>query len=275
MRLAPCVPLCLLLACETSKISLGAGPSNDARLYSDIYTWQCEDRTTGDVYEAVFDYHITLEYAPDQLQARSLPPSGCSKGLDLFPADAGEGAEDLPGVDEPSWRNDAASLSGSLPQLSEGYYYDDVYDNVSNCSDAEEFIAEGTSISDAASFSGAATPTPGRLGGVTFSPDPDTEAGFTEGEEYEISWENTGWDTSWVMIRRESSDGTLQDSLTCITEGDASFTLDTSVWDQLSSTRVADVTNVYVALQNDSTQTAEDDQKIELYSRVITAAVVH
>src|SRR5688572_14252063 len=99
--LIPALLVCA--ACDSKSIDLGRGAPPDARLYADIYTWECEEAETLELYEGVFAYRLSLEYAPDALNDRSLPSSGCTRGLDIFPSDAGASGLDIPDTDNPAW----------------------------------------------------------------------------------------------------------------------------------------------------------------------------
>ncbi|GDX79706.1 hypothetical protein LBMAG42_15170 [Deltaproteobacteria bacterium] len=264
--------LVLLAGCDPQKIALGQGGADDARLFADVYTWQCEERSDTEtlLYDGVFSYQVALEYAPDDLTARELPASGCTSGLDMFPSDAGSEGTNIPEVGNPTWSN--GDLSGTLLNESAGFYFDDVYGDVQNCTYAEDLIGEGTKLSDAGSFSGATTPPAGTLDNVEIS-NYDESTGLTFGETVDVSWTMKGWDDAWVQIRTESM-GELADSVTCNTGGANSYTVDEDVWSLMNSAVEADVTNLFVTVQNASTVTTEDGQKIEVITRVVHAAVV-
>jgi hypothetical protein len=264
--------LTLLVGCDQQKIALGQGGDDDARLFADVYTWQCEERSGEDVvyYNGVNSYQVSLEYAPDDLVKRDLPAAGCSTDLDMFPADAGSGGVNIPDAGNPSWAN--GDLDGTLSQLSDGFYFDDVYGQVENCSYAEDLIGEGTVLAEAGSFSGARSPAAGSLDDVEIS-NFDSTTGLTFGAEVEVGWSQKGWDDSWIQIRAES-DGELVDSVTCNTGGSNIFAVDDGVWSLMNTAIEPDVTNLYVAVQNSEITTTADGQRIELVTRVIHAAVV-
>ncbi len=260
--------------CTTTKIGLGAGGAEDARYIADVYTWKCEDRAdTGNVvtYDGVHSYIISLEYAPDNLAKRELPASGCTKGLDLFPSDAGGGGHDIPESDLPEWSN--ADLSGTLERTSAGFYYKDVTANVSNCGYAEELLGEGTSLQGAGVFSGAKTPKPGSLANTLIS-DYDPDVGIQTGSTPTASWDATGWADSWIQVRRENG-GALSESVTCSTGGADSYTIGDEVWSLMNEVAEAEVTNLYIVVQNDDVVTADDGQKMKVLTREVYAAVVH
>lgn len=270
LRLA--LALVLLAGCDQQKIALGQGGDDDARLYADVYTWQCEERSGEDVsyYNGVNSYQVSLEYAPDDLVKRDLPAAGCSSGLDMFPAGAGSGGVNIPDAGNPIWAN--GDLDGTLTQEADGFYFDDVYGSVENCAYAEDLIGEGTALSEAGSFSGAVSPAAGTLDDVEIS-NYDVNTGLTFGAEVDVSWTQKGWQDSWIQIRAES-DGELVDSVTCNTGGAHSFTVDEGVWSLMNTAVEPDVTNLFVAVENSETTTTADGQRIELVTRVIHAAVV-
>lgn len=270
MRLLSLVPLLLAAACQDSKIGLGGGSPVDARLYADMYTWECQASDTGGVYdewEGVFAYNVSLEYAPDELRTRAVPSSGCSKGLDLFPTDAGGSGVSLGTV--PGWSN--GDLSGTVSEEATGFYIDDVFNNRSGCSRTDELLGEGTLLSNAGSFSGARTPAPGSYTDVTVSS--ISESGLPYGEEVEVTWDAADWDTSWVQIRRENGDA-LVESVTCTTEGETSYTIGEDVWSLFNSAVTAEYTNLYVAVERSDISETDDGQKIQTVSRAMHVGVI-
>ncbi len=270
MRLLTVLSLVSLAACTDEKIGLGGGEPPDARLYADVYTWECEDSETYELYEGVFAYQVSLEYAPDALADRDLPSSGCSRGLDLFPGDAGSGAEDIPDASRPGWTT--GEMEGTLDKASTGFYRDDVFDNQSSCTAAEDLLADGTVLSDAGAFSGASAPVPGSVGAVEIEGEVDEQTGIPFGAEITASWDASGWDQAWVQIRREKA-GALVESVTCASDGD-SYTLDDDAWSLLNDALEVDVTNLYVAFQVESGSTTSDGQEIVTLTRAMHVAVV-
>ncbi len=264
--------LAFLGGCEPQKIALGQGGANDARLFADVYTWQCEERSDTDTfyYDGVFSYQVSLEYSPDDLTQRDLPASGCTSGLDMFPSDAGGGGTNIPDAGSPVWSN--GDVSGTLANGTTGFYFDDVFGDVQNCAYAEDLIGEGTKLSDAGSFSGATTPVAGTLDDVQIS-NYDENSGLVFGAPVDVSWTMKGWDDAWVQIRAETM-GELTDSVTCNTGGANSYSVDEGVWSLMNSAVEADVTNLFVTVQNADTVTTSDGQRIEVVTRVVHAAVV-
>lgn len=262
--------LLALAACSPKSIELGGGEPPDARLYADVYTWECEDSKTLEIYEGVFGYKISLEYAPDALADRDLPTSGCSAGLDIFPSDAGSGGLDIPGNANPGWTT--GEMEGILGHESDGFYSDNVFENSSSCQAAEDLLDDGTALSDSGPFSGAAAPSPGTVGEVTLEGEVDAETGIPFGAQVDASWDASGWDRTWVQIRREK-DGGLVESVTCLAE-DGNFTVDDDVWSLLSDALAVDVTNLYVAFEVDGSSTTADGQEILTATRAMHVAVV-
>lgn len=265
-----------LVACTGDKsVALGQGPERDGRLVADVYTWRCSSSDTGDTaeeeWEGVFSYNVFFEYAPDALVARDLPAGSCVSGLDLFPIDAGAGGTSLPDGDVPEWSN--TGLEGALTEESTGFYYDSVFANQRTCTRAEELLGDGTLLSKAGSFSGAQTPQPGVLNSVTLDGEVDDQSGLAFGAQVTASWDGSGWDESWIQVRREQG-GSLVEAVTCNTSGLSSFTIDDSVWGAMSGALEVDVTNLYVAVQNTGVAQTADGQEVELLTRAMHVAVV-
>jgi len=278
-RITPALALCTLavVGCNrTGGADFGAGPDKDARFVADMYTWQCEEGGTN-FYEGVYAFNVSLEVAPDALVPRSLPaPGGCSADLSMFGLDPNSVGEDIPEItDEPRWETDADS--GELEHLDVGYYYDEVFDNVHNCTTAQSLLAGGTHLLDAGAITSAVTPDPGDIEDVTLSVYGDdegyTETGFTFGDEIDIDWDVEGWDETWIQIRRER-ELEAWETVTCNATGMDEFTLGSEVWDLMTEDLPVEVNNVYVAFQNTAVLTMEDGQKVEVATRAMHVAVV-
>jgi hypothetical protein len=271
----------VLAACTDSSIELGKGSAPDARFAADLYTWPCSTSSTttdsggttgtSDVWEGVFQYGVSLEYAPDALVDRGLPTTGCVSGLDVFARDAGSGGLDIPGAPSPTWSNGDAT--GTLERQTPGFYYANVLDNERSCQESQELLGEGTLLSDAGSFSGARTPQPGTFESVTLTGDVNSNSGLEFGATVTADWDASGWTSSWVQVRREN-DGALVESVTCNTTGSTSFDVDDAVWSLMTSAIRTDVTNLYVAVENAGVSRTEDGQEIELITRAMHVAVV-
>jgi len=269
------IPLAILGCKNSGGADFGDGPENDARFLADVYTWQCEEEGGADYYEGVFAFNVSLEVAPDALVPRSLPaPGGCSADLSMFGADPNGDLMDIPELgDEPRWETDIDS--GELESVSEGWYYDEIFDNVHNCQTTDALLNGGTRLVEAGSLSGAVTPDPGTVEDVTLVSASDyLETGFQFGEEIDISWETDGWDEAWIQVRRERN-GEAWEYVTCNVTGYTEFTLDDNVWG-LMTENLGDVfNNVYVAFQNHGMQEMETGQKVEVATRAMHVAVAY
>ncbi len=261
--------------CNTGKITLGSGPEPDARLVADVFTWKCADFDSAGNIETewlgVLAFEVALSYAPDALEADTFPAAGdCATDVVLFPSDAGDFGESIPDIDdEPDWTG--ATRSGELADQGHGFYVDEVTEDYLGCSLAEEVLSEGVTLSDAGDLDGASTPAAGTLTDVDF--DPDTSTGLEFGDEVEIEWDVSGWDTTWVQIRQERDDEAWF-TVTCNTTGEESYVVDDEVWDLLNAEFNSDVINLYVGFQNEDESVTDADQKVYAYSRAIHVAVV-
>ncbi len=261
--------------CNKGKITLGSGPEPDARLVADVFTWVCADFDSyGNIeteWLGVLAFEVALSYAPDALEADAFPAAGdCAADVVLFPSDAGENGESIPDLDdEPDWSS--ATRSGELADMGGGFYSDNVTEDYLGCSVAEEVLSEGVTLSDAGRLDGASTPPAGELTEVTF--DPDTSEGLEFGDEVEITWDVSGWDTTWIQIRQERDDEAWY-SVTCNTTGEDSYVVPDDAWDLLNADFNSDVINLYVGFQNEDESVTEQDQKVYAYSRAIHVAVV-
>lgn len=272
---AACVALVLTapsIGCKDKSIGLGRGEAVDARLYADVYTWTCSQEDTGggpsEVWEGVYAYNISFEYAPDGLVDRSLPESGCSPSLDIFPLDAGASGYDLEAT--PSWYN-SDDYEGVMQHENTGFYSSNVFSNAHSCAYPDDVLAAGTQVLDAGVFSGASTPSPGTLASVVDGV--EGNEGINFGDEVAVTWDASGWDESWVQVRREKN-GALVQGLTCRTTGDSAFTIDTSVWSQMSDAMEVDLTNIYVGFGKRGGTVTSDGQEIQTWTREMHTAVV-
>jgi hypothetical protein len=259
-----------ILACGGSSIKLGQGEAPDARFIADLFTWECAQDDTGGTreWEGVHSYLLTLETAPDALADRSVPASGCSRGVDLFPIDAGAGAVAYEG--SPTWAN--GELSGRLLAGAPGFWSASAFTNQNSCMTAEQLLGEGTLLEGLSPFSGARTPAPGVYTDVRIE-GADSRGGLPFGAEVAVSWDAEGWDQSWVQVRRESG-GSLLESVTCATTGSSSTTIGAEVWEQFNGAAEAEVNNLYVGMQKSRVTEAEDGQRIEVVTRALHVAVL-
>jgi hypothetical protein len=262
----------LATGCGRGKTSLGSGPGDDGRLISTVYTWECLNPNDGALYQGVYGQEISLEFAPDDVQALDLPAAGdCEAGLDLFPADAGAGGVDIPGIeDEPRWTTDASS--GELDPLGGGYYYDSVLENVHSCQEVGQLLKGGSVLSDAGVLDDIATPEPESMPSVTL--DGDYESGIPWGTDLEASWDaDHEWDDVWVQVRRER-DGEAWESVTCNATGGSSFDIDGAIWSMMTESLSVDTNNLYVGFNRSTTRETDDGLKIEAVTRAIAVASV-
>lgn len=262
------LPVLSLLGCK-GNVDLGQGAEADARLTADVYTWECGDSSTGEIYEGAFSWNISLEYAPDGLQDRQLP-SGCVAGLSMFPFDAGASGTDIPGLsDEPDW--EAGTRSGELLREGAGFYYDEVFTNVHTCEPADELLGGGLELLEAGPFSGAIAPEAGTIADVSVDAGDDDLIDF--GETVEVSWDADEWDEVWIQVRQER-DGEAWGTVTCNAGSGDSFTVGDDVWELLNSQLDTPYINLYVGFQNSETQEMDDGQKIEVVTRGMHVFVV-
>jgi len=266
--------LIALTGCKgcSGTIDLGKGPEADARLTSDLYTWECADNETGDIYEGVFSFDVALEYAPDGLQERGLP-GGCVYGLSMFPEDAGGSGADIPGLSsDPRWST--PDTSGKLRREAKGFYFHEVLSNVRSCQHSDELLYEGVELEDAEALTGAVTPPAGEIGWVdTDIDDTDEDGNLSFGETAELSWDQEGWDEAWVQIRQER-EGEVWGTVTCNATGEDGFVIDEEVWGLLNGDLVVEYINVYVGFQNTDVLEMEDGQKVETVTRGMHVLVV-
>jgi hypothetical protein len=272
-RLILLVPLAAVACNNKGGADFGQGPENDARFVADVYTWECQAHGQ-DNWEGVFAFTVALEVAPDALVPRSLPAAGgCSADLSMFGADPNSELQNIPEVsDEPRWETDLDS--GELSNVTEGWYFDQVFENVHNCQTADELLVGGTRLTGAGSLTGAVTPDPGVIYDVSLVSTTDyEETGFVFGEEIEVDWDVEGWDEAWIQVRRER-DGEAWEYATCNTTGLDGFVIDDGVWGLMTEELSGVTNNVYVAFQNHRMTTMEDGQKVEVATRAMHVAVL-
>ena len=262
----------LLAGCKGcgGSIDLGQGPESDARLTADVYTWECADNETGDVYEGAFSFNVSLEYAPDGLQDRTLP-GGCVYGLSMFPVDAGSSGTDIPSVNsDPRWETEARS--GVLSREAAGFYYNEVLSNVRSCEPSDDLVEDGVTLLEAGPLTGAQTPPAGFIDWIDIQDD-DGDGNIDFGEEVELEWDADDWDEVWVQIRMER-EGEAWGTVTCNASGEDGFVVDDEVWSLLNGDLNVEYINLFVGFQNTEVQEMEDGQKVEAVTRGMHVLVV-
>lgn len=254
------------------RLDLGSGFDPDARLIADIYTWPCLSAEEGPEVQGVFSFDVSLEYAPDGLQALTLPAVGeCSNTVSMFPVDAGAGGADIPGVErDPGWTN--GEEQGTLQNLGPGFYFDSALDNQHTCQAPEDMFGSGVVIERASVFTGATTPAAGTIGEV-LTTDTDGDGLLAFGEVATVEFNNTDWQETWVQVRQER-DGEAWGYVTCNTTGLSSFEIDETAWSLMDGDLPVETINLYVGFTNLEEQEMDDGQKIKGITRGIHVLVV-
>lgn len=269
-------PALLSLGCKGS-LNLGKGEEPDSRFTADVYVWPCIEKgaDTGSedtLYNGVYAFDLALEYAPDALASQTLPaPGSCEASLSVFPIDAGASGVDIPDLaGDPEW--ESVVDVGVLAHGSPGFYYSNVLENQRSCQTTNDVVGGGVALTNAGAITGARTPDPGDLGAVTVA-DASGDGILDFGEVTEVSWEASGWNETWVQIRQER-DGEAWGTVTCNTTGMESFTLDASVWGELSETLPVQYINLYVGFTAANTQLPDEVQKVHARTRTIYVQVI-
>ena len=246
---------------------LGQGEATDARLTSDVYTWDCQSTETA--WMGVLGFQVALEFVPDELDGRQLPPAGsCDHGLSMFAVDSlntGFGGTALPDLtSEPGWETDGDS--GTLNEVVSGMWIDDVYNNVLTCNQVSDVITGGVSLVDAGILDGVQTP---EAGSVTLvSVDGSFDDGIPFNSDLDLSWDTSGWGESFVQIRRVNS-GIAYETLTCNTTGEDDFTLGVDAWDLFDASLDVDVNYLYVGFRNTAIHSTTEGQTVEVSTRAL------
>jgi hypothetical protein len=243
-------------------------PPLDTRLVVTAYAQDC--RWDGEDWIGLEAMHITLEHA-DPLPDRSIPPRGeCVNTFSLFAEEALDGGVPLDGLaGQPSWVG--VGGSGQLSLVVPGLWHRNVYENQERCGLIEEHVGDGIELDSAAAYGGLKTPAPGELGDIQLD-----GARFVDrvdpvelGDELRFTWTSTGWQQSFVHVRR-SHGGLLKESIVCGTTGLDAFTVDESVWGLATESTLADDVQVYVGFQNVVVQETDDGSaRAELITRAV------
>ena len=268
-----------LLGCNnTGRAALDDGLSGaedgsylkDARLIADVFIWDCYEGEK--TYPGPFAHHVSLEYAPDALRPLQLPSAGgCTYGLDMFPTTAGAGGVDLVGITgDPEW--ETASHDGEFRQMGVGFYFDDVLGDDRVCGNgARARLEGGTELVDAGRLSGIVTPQPSDIPDVTLGGFGDV---VSWGDEIDISVSPHDWEQVWVQLRRENSSGEAMESVTCNITGLDEFRIDEQIWSMLNEDINIERNNLYVAFQRVETVRTNDDDLVDVFTRVIDPATI-
>lgn len=262
----------LLVGCEnTGTIDFGTGAETDARLTSEVGTWNCSGPGEGgeeEFWKGVFQFDITLEVQPDSLSDRDLPGVGeCEYGLSMVAEDRLEGGAYLPDVERPGWA--AADRTGNLDPVAPGLYRDAVFNNRFQCNDrVEDVLSGGIRLTDGGElFTGAETPEAGLVNDVAI--DTELEDGdLTFGDTFKVTWDVTGWDESYVQIRRVR-DGLAAETITCNTTGLGEFDIDDAIWGQFNPALGVDRNRLFVGFRNTGSWEATNGQSVEVETRAI------
>lgn len=254
----------------------GADVPADARFLTDVFTWACQEADSGVLYQGVFGQTVSLEYAPGAIKSLDLPsPGSCSADLDMFPRSAGDGALDVPELSSsPRWETDEEA--GVMDRLGRGFYRDDVFPGVRSCVDIEDVLGSGARLVDAGVLSGATAPAPLTVPTVQY----EGLAGgggagsvIAFGDEITATWDDEGWDETWLQISREK-EGVAFESATCNATGSTEFTIDEGAWGLLTESLEVQQNSLYVGHQRTERSTADDGTDILTITRAIAVAVV-
>lgn len=247
---------------------VGQGVGVDARLTSDAYTWACTNFEGSDDWAGVYGFDISLEFVPDAVPSRALPPVGsCSYGLAMFAADSLVSGQAIPdAAEEPIWTT--LDREGSLRQTLDGLYTDEVFDGVLSCESVDDVVSGGVELSDAGVVNGVIGPVAGEV--YTVEATGGYDVGIPFGTEVELEWEVEGWQESFVHVRR-SRDEVAYETVTCNTTGMSEFEIDDAVWSLLDESLTVDRNFLYVGFQNVSTLETLYGQKMDLETRALHA----
>jgi hypothetical protein len=136
-----------------------------------------------------------------------------------------------------------------------------------SCNGASEVAS--VSVEGADLLEGAITPRPASDGSVEFGPEAADGIGF--GEVVTVEFDASGWDESWVELRREKQ-GEVWESVTCNTTGLSSFTIDDTHWSRLSTDLTGTFEDVVVAFQLADEIDLDSGQRAEVLTRALSRA---
>lgn len=269
------------VGCQTDKDDaeqMGGGPDADARLLTDVYSWECIDYEAEDpYYKGVFAQVISLQFAPDALPSMRLPsPGGCTAQLNMFPENAGSLGTAIPDLSgDVRWETDVDD--GVFSERSAGFYKDDVFEDNRTCNSINNVLLGGTRLVNAGALDGVGTPNPEDIPSVDFSGlsynDSTGVQTIEWGDAVTASWEAHDWDQVWVQVRRER-EGVAWESVTCNATGLDSFSLGDDVWGQLDETLDVEQNQLYVGFQRSEEVITADGYKVEATIRAMAVALV-
>jgi len=256
------------LALPALTLFASCGAHETGRLSATLLTSTCS--WNGQEYLGVADFRVALEYTPNNLAERELPPPGsCDNQTVLFAEESAiAGGSDLPHLDgDPAWK--ANRDSGSLTKTEPGLWVQDVYGtSPGGCGQVQEVVTDGVTLIDGGLFTGASTPAPSPVGIVKIDGVRDDqwngEVGI--GNPMVVSWDGAEWEETFIQIR-QANGPTLRDVVTCNTTGTSSFNADSAFWNtvtDMGSQRF----EVYVGFQNRQVQGGTGGEDIETITRV-------
>lgn len=259
----------LLLGCNPKgEFAIGLGDETDGRLSADVYTWDCQGADSQ--WMGVMAFDVSLEFVPDAVTRRALPPVGsCEGGMSMFAEDSLVAGQDIPDLGgSPRW--ETSTDGGVFEEVLAGYWYDEVFKNVMGCGPVEDTLEQGVELSSAGILSGATTPEPGELDRVLVDGQSTAEfyGGLEFGQTLDLSWEADDWEETFVQIRRER-DGLVYETVTCNTTGLDSFEVDTRVWELLDAELPVDWNFLYVGFRNTDTYETDHGQIVDTTSRAL------
>ena len=200
------VMVCLSLAVGCGGDSVVDGPA-DARITADAFAWNCDD---GDLrWVGTQHFFVDLQHAPGWVQERALPePGQCANWSPMFakddylPGTSFEASSQtlqwkIQGLDEANGR----IPSGTMQHVGAGFWQADVYEDFQTCFELDTVMVDGVAVEGQGDLEGIRTPLPGTVASVEL--DQSTFMGLPDREPVTLTWEASGWDEQFAMVRRE------------------------------------------------------------------------
>ena len=246
------------------ELSVGQGGGLDARLSADVYTWDCASTSLN--WMGVLGFDVAFEFVPNELDSRDLPPVGsCSYGIHMFATDALQAGQDIPGYSgNPTWST--VNQGGEMLKIIDGLWLDDVFKIELSCEDIPSIVTSGIELVEGGVFSSITTPEAGDITSITSGG--SYLNGIPYGEVLDLEWEATGWDESFIQVRRERNN-VAYEVVTCNTSGLSGFAVNEQIWQMFNEDEISDTNLLYVGFQNTDVFTTEYDQTIEVASRAL------